>query len=180
MHVMHAFHACHARMSRISRPCAQFSQCYPCSIRPLGTHFRRYFRALGEGSVPIGGNSFQLSASSSHRWAGSSVPPAPVFSSLWRSIGRDSGAILSKKGHQCASCSIRPWEMSFLAPFSNIISPTWGPTCMGTQHGDPTCMGTPHGDPTCMGTPHGDPTCMGTPHASESFKMTSKSQLNVS
>ena len=123
MHVMHAFHACHARMSRISRPCAQFRPCSPCSIRPLETHFRRYFRALGEGSVPIGGNSFELSASSSHRWAGSSVPPAPVFSSLWRSIGRDSGAILSKNGHQCASCSIRPWEMSFLTPFSTIISP---------------------------------------------------------
>ena len=97
MHVMHAFHACHARMSRISRPCAQFRPCSPCSIRPLRTHFRLYFRAWGEGSAPIGGNSFQLSASSSHRWAGSSVPPAPVFSSLWRSIWRDSGAILSKK-----------------------------------------------------------------------------------
>ena len=75
MHVMHAFHACHARMSRISRPCAQFRPCSPCSIRPLETHFRCYFRALGEGSVPIGGNSFELSASSSRliRTASTSV-----------------------------------------------------------------------------------------------------------
>ena len=152
-------------MSRISRPCAQFSQCSPCSIRPLETHFGRYFRALGEGSVPIGGNSFEFSASCSHRWAGSSVPPAPVFSSLWRSIERDSGAILSKKGHQCASCSIRPWEMSFLTPFSNIISPTWGPHMHGDptwrphMHGDPTWGPHMHGDPTWGPHMHGDPTC---------------------
>ena len=86
------------------------------------------------------------------------------FRGLWRSIGRDSGAILSKKGHQCASCSIRPWEMSFLTPFSNIISPTWGPH----MHGDPTWGPHMHGDPTWGPHMHGDPTWgphMGTPHA---------------
>ena len=71
------------------------------------------------------------------------------------------------------------WNAPVPLGFLKKKNSPWGPH-MGTPHAWGPHMGTPHAWGPHMGTPHGDPTCMGTPHASESVKMTSKNQLNVS
>ena len=119
MHFMHVMHACHASLA----PELNLGHVPPAQSVPWRRISDAIFEPWAKDLSPL--EAILLNC----------LPPAVIvglahpyrqhqcFRGLWRSIERDSGAILSKKGHQCASCSIRPWEMSFLTPFSIIISP---------------------------------------------------------
>ena len=116
MHFMHVMHACHASPA----PVLNLGHVPPAQSVPWRRISDAIFEPWAKDLPPL--EAILLNC----------LPPAVIvglahpyrqhqcFRACGVVLGEIQGAILSKNGHQCASCSIRPWEMSFLTPFSDI------------------------------------------------------------